>query len=153
MRISDWSSDVCSSDLRSVDWDAVIRHIIWDNLSTLSTCLTEIFELRCGEAVTFDAHSRIKAEFLWDPWKFTTQEAMIDDADKAVELVRREILRCVAARLTPDVRYAVDLSGGLDSSIIAAAAAKRGRTLRSITVFSEGNDGDERGFARAVAGN
>src|SRR3546814_9069910 len=89
MRISDWSSDVCSSDLRSVDWDAVIRHIIWDNLSTLSTCLTEIFELRCGEAVTFDAHSRIKAEFLWDPWKFTTQEAMIDDADKAVELVRR----------------------------------------------------------------
>src|SRR3546814_11527069 len=72
MRISDWSSDVCSSDL-------------------------------CGEAVTFDAHSRIKAEFLWDPWKFTTQEAMIDDADKAVELVRREILRCVAARLTPDV--------------------------------------------------
>src|SRR3546814_5115884 len=122
MRISDWSSDVCSSDL-------------------------------CGEAVTFDAHSRIKAEFLWDPWKFTTQEAMIDDADKAVELVRREILRCVAARLTPDVRYAVDLSGGLDSSIIAAAAAKRGRTLRSITMFSEGNDGDERGFARAVAGN
>src|SRR3546814_17742343 len=76
---------------------------------------------------------------------------MIDDADKAVELVRREILRCVAARLTPDVRYAVDLSGGLDSSIIAAAAAKRGRTLRSITMFSEGNDGDERGFARAVA--
>src|SRR3546814_18143996 len=76
---------------------------------------------------------------------------MIDDADKAVELVRREILRCVAARLTPDVRYAVDLSGGLDSSIIAAAAAKRGRTLRSITMFSEGNDGTERGFDRAVA--
>ena len=136
---------------RVVDWDSVIRHIIWDNLSTLSTCLTGISEVRSGEAIASDGQSEISPECVWDPWMFTRGDAMIEDAETAVELVRREILRCVAARMISNVSYAVDLSGGLDSSIIAAAAAKSACALRSTTMFSAGNDGDERNFARAVA--
>lgn len=136
---------------RAVNWDAVVQHMVWDNLNMLSTCLTGIGELRSGEAIAFEAPSRMTTRFIWDPWSFTASQAMIDDPVKAVEDVRSEILRCVAARLSSDSCFALDLSGGLDSSIIAAAAAKSGSKLNAITMYSKGNDGDERSYAQAMA--
>lgn len=136
---------------RSVNWDALARHLIWDNLSMTSTCLSGIFELRCGETIRFDARQRLEAHFDWDPWTFTNSEASITAPDEAVELVRREILRCIGAQMPPGQLYGLDLSGGLDSSIIAAAAVFAGREIHAITMFGEGNDGDERHFARSVA--
>lgn len=136
---------------RSINWDSIARHLIWDNLSMASTCLSGIFEVRCGESIRFDARQKLEAHFDWDPWTFTESEASIADPDEAVELVRREILRCIGAQMPRGQLYGLDLSGGLDSSIIATAAVFAGREIHAITMFSEGNDGDERHFARSVA--
>ncbi|WP_202988353.1 asparagine synthase-related protein [Sphingopyxis terrae] len=135
----------------SINWESVARHLIWDNLSMSSTCLSGVSEIRCGESIKFEAPRALEASFHWDPWKFTNPDVLITDPDEAMELVRREILRCIGAQMPRGRFYALDLSGGLDSSIIAAGSATAGREIHAITMFSEGNDGDERNFARSVA--
>ncbi len=136
---------------RAIDWEAVGRHLIWDNLSMSSTCMAGVGEIRCGEAIRFERKSQLSTSFCWDPWQFADSKAAIADPAEAVELVRREVHRCVGAAMGPEARCAIDLSGGLDSSIISAAASKSKSELCAVTIFDEGSDADERGFARCVA--
>ncbi|MGI9498845.1 MAG: asparagine synthase (glutamine-hydrolyzing), partial [Geminicoccaceae bacterium] len=58
----------------------------------------------------------------------------------------------VERRMRADVRVGVLLSGGLDSSVVAALAAKSHPRLATFAIAFEGADAiDERGFARDVA--
>jgi asparagine synthase (glutamine-hydrolysing) len=67
--------------------------------------------------------------------------------------------RTPAAQLTELVESAVArssadgilLSGGLDTSILSAVAAKQGRKLRSVSVSVAGADGPDEPFAKAMA--
>ncbi len=115
------------------------------------TCLVDVGEIRCGESAKFGERSGFTITHNWDPWRFVTGKGMIQDREMAVELVRREILRCVGARIDSNSLYSIDLSGGLDSSIIAAAGTKNGRSLSAITMYLADTEGDERDFARSVA--
>ena len=57
----------------------------------------------------------------------------------------------VRMRLRADVPVALALSGGLDSSVIAAEAARQGAKLDSFTVIADGDETDLP-YARTVAG-
>jgi len=73
------------------------------------------------------------------------------DEDEFVELIER----AVAARLEADVPLGCFLSGGIDSSLIAAIAqrqlAERGRTLKTFSVSMPAGSYDESAWARKVA--
>jgi asparagine synthase (glutamine-hydrolysing) len=82
--------------------------------------------------------------------------ADIDD-DRAVELYRKRLQDSVRLRLRSDVPVGTCLSGGLDSSSVAALAARpyldaSGKAFRAITAVSEEPGNDETPFANAVAG-
>jgi asparagine synthase (glutamine-hydrolysing) len=86
----------------------------------------------------------------WDI-RFEPEET---DSRRSVDQVRERLERAVSTRLTSEVPLGVFLSGGLDSSSIAALMAHRLYTpVKSVTVgFNEGGKWyDERKYARTVS--
>lgn len=76
----------------------------------------------------------------------------LDDADEAARLLRAELRRAVEERLVADVPLGVFLSGGLDSSTVAALAARaRGGPLDTFSLGFDDPRWDESGEARRVA--
>jgi asparagine synthase (glutamine-hydrolysing) len=89
-------------------------------------------------------------------WKFELEPAPILDARQAgqrIEELRATIQKAVVRRLQADVPIGVFLSGGLDSSSIAALAAKNvpAGKLETFSIGFEEPSFDESGFARQVA--
>ena len=94
----------------------------------------------------------------WRPAKTLQQEAYwslpgrIVGSDPRCEVeLRRELKRAVLDRLVADVPVALFLSGGVDSSLIAAICARSGRRLSAFTLGFRERDFDERPFAAKVA--
>lgn len=135
---------------RSLNWAAISHNLYWDDVSTADTCINGVGEVRCGETGSW-SDGRVNIQTVWNPWHFTGEDISIFSADEAVDVVRREIFRCVSARLSTSGRYSLDLSGGLDSSIIAAVCAARGADVTAINLFNPATEGDERFFAKSVA--
>ncbi|MFT5465342.1 MAG: asparagine synthase (glutamine-hydrolyzing) [Verrucomicrobiales bacterium] len=84
-------------------------------------------------------------------WKVQYQPE-IRDFDEAVSLVGDALESAVSLQLMSDVPYGSYLSGGIDSSLITAIAAKSsGSRIPSITVGFDDKKRDERPFAQLVA--
>jgi asparagine synthase (glutamine-hydrolysing) len=99
--------------------------------------------LRCGTGDWSDAPA-------WQPSIFTTAPLAIDDPSEAERLLRETALPTVAAQPAGS-NIVLRLSGGLDSSIIAACLARGGHRFSCINFATRARDGDERDFAREVA--
>lgn len=134
-----------------IDWNQLAQHLLVEDLSFRSTCIEGVQELRCGEVLRFHPANGWGVEAAWNPWEHAQTSRLLDDPEEACELLRRELLRCISARVDEPGCSVLDLSGGLDSSIIAAVCAKVGARTRAWTFFSERDEGDERSFARAAA--
>lgn len=67
------------------------------------------------------------------------------------ESVRRAVQESVAYALRGSSRPLLQLSGGLDSAIVAAAAREVGGRLAGVNLVTPGPEGDERRFAREIA--
>jgi asparagine synthase (glutamine-hydrolysing) len=132
------------------DWDGVARHLAASELRRRDTCLSGLGEVRGGDRLRVGA-GRTRAETLWSPWRFTALDQRIGDPDEAAVRVRDAARACVAARVPPDRSALLLLSGGLDSSIVAACLAHAGRTFECLTVTTDDPTGDERAHARLVA--
>ena len=73
------------------------------------------------------------------------------DYASAVEETREQLSRAVQTRLIADVPVGVFLSGGVDSSAIAAAVAQQGVQPQTFSIGFEDASLDESPFARSVA--
>jgi asparagine synthase (glutamine-hydrolysing) len=135
---------------RSLNWAAVAHNLVWDDISPLETCLDGVHEIRCGEEGNWQG-GNVSVETVWSPWRYTEANISISTSEEAVEIVRHELLRSVGSRRPFASEVAIDLSGGLDSSIIAAACAASGIETTCINLYDSGTEGDERQFARSVA--
>ncbi|OHD87165.1 MAG: asparagine synthase (glutamine-hydrolyzing) [Sulfuricurvum sp. RIFCSPLOWO2_02_43_6] len=77
---------------------------------------------------------------------------MISDRDEALERIEEELYRSVGARLDTNVPVAALLSGGLDSAMICAIAARQGKKLPVFTLgYDEYGAYDERVNAAITA--
>ena len=135
---------------RSINWAAIAQNLVRDDVSSSETCIDDVREIRCGEAGRWRGGA-VSVEMAWNPWDYTETDIAIWSREEAVGLVRHELLRSVRARRTVAGQFAIDLSGGLDSSIIAAACAVSGMEAACINLFDPETEGDERRFARCVA--
>ncbi len=84
----------------------------------------------------------------WASWSWEVDEAL--DGDGALDILDEELAEAVRLRLRADVPVAVFLSGGLDSGMVAALAARTGTPVRALTVSMDGAP-DELPLARATA--
>ena len=132
-----------------INWDAIARYLIAPDLPRGETCLADVMELAGGERLTCGRLPMRQA--LWSPWAFVQPAQRIEDPAMAAEQLRAVILRCVEARTSDLDSALLLLSGGLDSSIVAAALAACGRRTSALNMVANRIAGDERDYARLVA--
>ena len=122
--------------------DAYLRYPL---LRTSRATIAEAIEILPGEIAPLRRTERRHAS--WLPWDYATSPPRRAEPRELGDLVRA----CVEAWSGRFARVQLELSGGVDSSIVAACLAARTEPWRAITMVTAEPDGDERVYARAVA--
>jgi asparagine synthase (glutamine-hydrolysing) len=140
---------IAATDLRPVvEWQALTRHLIASNVPRSETCLSGIRELRGGQRLTIDA-DQIAVSEMWSAW--ICAKSQFSTRAEAADHLRRSVLDSTAAVAGQFDRIVLKLSGGVDSSIVAAALARAPATFSCVTLVTKNPSGDERRYARLVA--
>ncbi|PZU68658.1 asparagine synthase C-terminal domain-containing protein [Sphingobium sp.] len=141
--------DACGH-IADVDWQKLGRHLAMCVSTPEDTCLAGVGELIRGCSLTIDDKGfRIHVE--WSPWSFTSAQSDLT-APMARDLVREAIMESVGAWASCYKKIIVLLSGGLDSSVVAAALAEHGGSeIHCLSLATDDPSGDETRYAKAVA--
>lgn len=122
--------------------DAYLRYPL---LRSPRSGIAGVTEILPGEISRLDRPGRLAAS--WLPWDYAKSPPRRAEPEELANVVRA----CVGAWSERFARVQLELSGGIDSSIVAACLAGRSRPWRAVTMVTPGPDGDERVYARAVA--
>jgi asparagine synthase (glutamine-hydrolysing) len=134
-----------------IDWTFAAQHLACPHLQTANTGLVGIDELLGGESLRRDRTSGWARTIEWSPWAFTGPELEIRATTEAEQALRGAVERTVGALTRSQSQVLLELSGGLDSSILAAALARTKASARAVTLVTEEAEGDERIYAHATA--
>lgn len=132
-----------------IDWSALGRILYSSGLPTNETALAGVTALLPGLAWVFGSRGE-RNPVRWSPWQFVEPPAD-RDFGAAAEGLRRVVSHSIGSWASTTRRPLVSLSGGLDSSIVAACVARSGAAPSAITMFTDDPAGDERDFAQHLA--
>lgn len=146
-----------ASELKAIDSDrgidrAALEHYLALGYVPGSLCLAAgVAKLPPGHAARFDVE--VWDLRVWQYWALPPNRPLPDlDGEALADEAERLLRDSVAKRLVADVPVGVLLSGGLDSSLVtAAAAAVSSRPLQTFTVSVPGTRMDELPHARRIA--
>jgi asparagine synthase (glutamine-hydrolysing) len=116
--------------------------------------LNEIERVYRGECIELSDEPRRSAHvFHWHPLSFPAANEAIEDASFAARAMRATVRSCTHTLIRDHESVLLRLSGGLDSSIIAAClgAAPEKPELHCYTYYMPGGRSDERPWARLAA--
>jgi asparagine synthase (glutamine-hydrolysing) len=133
----------------SFNWSYITAHVVLNSLSTRATALNEIFELKGGECCSIRA-DQLTTELCWNPGQIAGSNA-IDDLRTAARLVHDAVRSCTQTLAAAHRTVLHQLSGGLDSSIVAGCLQGTSATVTCANYYAEGSNSDERYFARLSA--
>jgi asparagine synthase (glutamine-hydrolysing) len=131
----------------SVDFAEIGRQLYRAFVPAPATAIHGIRELLAGFALRVPSRTSAPEPW-WSPWDHVAARA--EDAEAAAERLRRIVGHCVAAWASTHKRVLLSVSGGLDSSIVAACLAGCAGESACLTMFTDDPDGDERPYARAL---
>lgn len=147
---SDVNTLVEMADYRpSIDWHGIAEHLLTPDILRPRTCLGDVRELQGGTSGHWkEAMWRVSER--WSPWNARSRLPSNISAKEAGVYLEPIIRHAVLARAAFSTRPLILLSGGLDSSIVAACLADSGKQLQALTMVTRDAGGDERRYARAV---
>lgn len=134
-----------------IDWLGIAMQLGSDDIAFRRTGVMGIGELRCGEVLQLQHDHQPEVRRTWNPWRHAAPDNLLDDRGEALARLERELLRCISLRVRGLSMPLLDLSGGFDSSLLAALTSTNGVDVHAVNMFSPATEGDERGFARSVA--
>lgn len=137
----------------SINWPHVASYFIHNRQITEATGLSDVHLLAAGQCLSLigeDRQIKETRQFYWNP------REILDGARRTSEHHHRELRRviqgCVTAWSSCYSNVVHELSGGLDSSIVAAALRAAGQAeVKCFHFFTDIAAGDEREYARSVA--
>ncbi len=129
-----------------IDWSFVAHFMAYPFRRARRTGFEGLAELPPGSALTWSS-GRSDERALWSPWDHVADDGKADHSQALGDLVRR----CVRAWADGRDKVLLELSGGLDSSVLAACLWDADVDVRCVNMVSPALDGDERLYARAVA--
>jgi len=135
---------------RRLDTRFVAHYLAYPDLRSAQTGVAGVRELLAGQMTSLTPQGEIET-CRWTPWTFASVEHAIMDRAEAVALVAAETQRCVSAWASRSGEILLELSGGLDSSIVAACLQDRSSAVSALTFATLEAEGDERTFAAMVA--
>ncbi|OJU23297.1 MAG: hypothetical protein BGN95_08265 [Sphingomonas sp. 66-10] len=134
----------------AIDWGFVAHRLAFPHLPNETTGLHCVEELLPGNFVREYGRAG-DAESLWSPWTFASPDRQIRSFAKATANVHDAVVSATSALTCGRGGLLLELSGGLDSSIIAASLAENGRSAVAYNLSTSGKEGDERIYARQVS--
>lgn len=138
----------------SVDWQHMISFFVHSRLVSQSTGLANVSQVLAGQCVVIDVcrEAGVHAmEFQWHPASIYEARA-IEDPFQAMRQLGDAIRYCVSAWTSCYQSIVHELSGGLDSSVVAVNLCNQADLrVTCLNYFADRTTGDERLYARAVA--
>jgi asparagine synthase (glutamine-hydrolysing) len=145
-----------ASELRAfprgdIDLDALEAFLAFNSIPAPLTIFRGVRKLPAGHLLVWDG-GEVRAERFARPAPAAPSDVRADEEAELVEELRARIRDSVRAHLVSDVPVGVLLSGGVDSSLLAALAAQETpEPLRTFSIGFEERSFDELGDARLVA--
>lgn len=134
----------------AIDWTFVAHHLAFLHLPSATTGIEGVDEIMPGEAMRFTGGGSA-TRILWSPWSFAAPAQPVASSIEAAENVSRAVRQAARALVRPSDKILLELSGGLDSSILAAVLAEAGRDVIALNLATPDPGGDERDYARTIA--
>lgn len=141
--------ETCLQTRPEPDWDAIASHLVTSGLRQERTCVAGVSELLGGSRLTL-TNCKTTIEACWSPWA-AAQKPGRRSSEELAEVLWQTARTSVSAQIEDHDHVAVMLSGGLDSSYLAALVAACGTRMSCINIGSSDPAGDESHFAQAVA--
>lgn len=135
---------------REVDWEFVSQFLVYPFQKTERTGLRGVRELLPGCHVHLRGSTHTIGQN-WSPWDFVSPKHPVPRFEEATAEVRRVVESVVNSWTQIDHSILLELSGGLDSSIIAACLRKSSARVVCVTLVSALPGADERQYAGAIA--
>lgn len=133
----------------AVDFEALAMHLLRPELRSLRTCLAGVEELVPGSLTELQG-TMPSSQALWQPprWQTDEQAPTFEETSRQLRELSISVMKSLAGSFG---HVAVAVSGGVDSSLVAAAMASGKTDFDCITVATSDPSGDERVYAHAVA--
>lgn len=135
-----------------LNWAFLAAHLHRPGHHGQETGLVDVEELLPGHALRLGdlVAGTFAVEPIWQPWDHVSANHASPDEQSAgaLEVLVDQTIGALAGQYRQVV---LSLSGGLDSSIIAASLARAGAQTTCLTLATPDAEGDERSFAQAVA--
>jgi len=135
--------------VREIDPGSLSKYLSYEYVPAPDTIFKSIHKIRPGYFLLYK-DGDLRTEKYWDlplldnPIGYQTE-------DEYVEELREILQRSVASRLVADVPVGVFLSGGLDSSLVAAMAKRSNKDIECFSIGFDEISFDERKYAAKVA--
>lgn len=136
---------------RELDPEALHQYLVYEYVPTPQSIFRGIKKLPPGFSATFQDH-KLSLERYWDFGLERSELTPGRSKPACLAALRQSLKEAVRLELVADVPVGVLLSGGLDSSAIAAMLAElQAPDIQSFAVGFEDPSFDESGYARLVA--
>lgn len=133
-----------SLNLRAID--DLVHNLVIDGQHAI---FEGVYKVQPGHVLTVNAQGEMQSKSYWQP-NFFEPIAGIDDLIW-LDKVETALTHAVERRLVSDVPLGVLVSGGIDSSLVAAIAQKITNGIQTFSVATEDAYYDESKYSRAVA--
>lgn len=128
-----------------VDWDALTLHLRQGDTKSDATTIAGVKELHPGHRLEWNGSLRVFSQ--WSPWDYVRPHP--EDREALARRLRKLIVQVVGAEAGSN-KTLVTVSGGLDSSVVAAALSEAAADWVGLTMVGPDYRGDERRFTQAL---
>jgi asparagine synthase (glutamine-hydrolysing) len=135
---------------REIDRDALAEYLALEYVTAPRTILSNVQKLPAATRLVFDAAGgRIDTARYWE--LHVDGSGFIGEPEDAEAQLESLLQESVKKRLVADVPLGIFLSGGVDSSTVAALAARERAGIETFSIAFDDPSFDESAHARAVA--
>jgi asparagine synthase (glutamine-hydrolysing) len=131
---------------RELDSRSLSTYLALEYVPAPATILRNIYKLQPGHMLVLESGALTMKRY----WSIDTRTTYRGTYEQAVVELRDRVEHAVKSRLVADVPLGVFLSGGIDSSTVAALAARHG-ALETFSIGFKEKSFDESSYARSVA--
>lgn len=133
-----------------IDWTIVTQSLVFRDFRPTRTCLRGVSEVLPGVVLELGEHG-VSTRCVWSPWAFAEPAVRITDPVAAIATLRDVATATLSAWAGCFERPLIEISGGLDSSIVAAGMRIEQPGAHCLTFGPAPGDASELPWARAVA--
>lgn len=133
-----------------IDWDFIAHNLQHPHVKNGQTGFVGVRELLPGCAIDISAHGGTLG-LVWQPWRYAQPESRHHDRRQAADDVRHAITTAVRSWAGVDESILLELSGGLDSSIVGISLQGASADVTCCTLVPPVPGADERRYAQQIA--